>query len=319
MHFEPSFDPSYEGKTPVRHRDHVIARMADRQHGVVARQQLLEAGLGPGAIERRLWRGSLHLVHRGVYAVGRPGLGGRGRWMAAVLAGGPGAVLSHRSAGQLWGLLTRDGGPIEITRPSGYRTRRPGISAHESALAVDEIEIAEGIRVTSPSRTLFDLAGVLPKRRLERAVNEAEVRRLLDRVSLPELFERHPARRGTVILRNLLAERNPVGVTRNELEEAFMALIDAGGLPRPRLNAHLALSGRFFEIDCLWHERRLAVELDGRAVHGTQRAFESDRERDRTLLAEGWRTMRVTWRQLRDEPKAIESDLRRLLAFRAVI
>jgi very-short-patch-repair endonuclease len=238
--------------------------------------------------------------------------------MAAVLAAGPGTVLSHRSAGQLWGLLAIEGGPVEITRPGGPRTRHPGLSAHESELAADEVESADGIPVTAPSRTLFDLAGVLSKRRLERAMNEAEVRRLLGRVSLPELLERHPARRGAVNLRTLLAERNPIGVTRNEFEETFLALLDASDLPRPRLNADLALRGRFFEIDCLWREPRLAVELDGRAVHGSRRAFESDRERDRILLSEGWSTMRVTWRQLRDEPHAIASDLRGLLSGRAV-
>ncbi len=238
--------------------------------------------------------------------------------MAAVLAGGPGAVLSHRSAGVLWGLLAAGAWPVEITRPGGSRARRPGIVAHETRLAADEVGTELGIPVTSPFRTLFDLAGVLDKRQLERATNEADVRRLLDRVSLPQLLERHPGRRGVAKLRTLLAKRGPGGITRNDFEEAFVALLDADGLPRPRLNADLALRGRFVEVDCLWQAQRLAVELDSRAVHGTSRAFEADRERDRILLAEGWRPMRVTWHQLRDDPQAIVSDLRRLLEARAV-
>jgi very-short-patch-repair endonuclease len=239
--------------------------------------------------------------------------------MAAVLAGGPGAVLSHRTAGRLWALLATGSGPIEITRSGGPRARRPGIIAHETQLAADEIVFEAGIPVTSPYRTLFDLAGVLSERQLERAMNETDVRRLLDRISLPGLVDRYPGRRGVAKLRVLLAERSPVGITRNEFEEAFVALVDTHGLSRPRLNADLQLRGRFYEVDCLWDRERVVVELDGRAVHGTRRAFEADRERDRILLVEGWRPMRVTWRQLREEPEAVVSDLRRLLAGRAVV
>jgi very-short-patch-repair endonuclease len=189
---------------------------------------------------------------------------------------------------------------------------------HETELAPDEIACEDGIPVTSPFRTVFDLAAVLSIRQLEQAMNEAEVRQLLDRVSLPQLIDRYPGRRGVAKLRTVLAEPAPGGVTRNDFEEAFVALVDATGLPRPRLNADVALRGRFIELDCLWSAQRLFVELDGRAVHGTQRAFEADRERDRILLAEGWRGIRVTWRQLRHEPDAVASDLRRMLVARAV-
>jgi very-short-patch-repair endonuclease len=233
--------------------------------------------------------------------------------MAAVLAGGRDTVLSHRSAGRLWGLLPADAGLVEITRPGGPRTRRSGIVGHESRLVDDEIARELGIPVTSPFRTVFDLSALLSKRQLERAINEANVRGLVDRVSLPQLLERHPGHRGAVNLRALLDASDPGGVTRNDFEEAFVALIDAHDLPRPRLNANLEVRGRFYEVDCLWRQQMLAVELDGRAVHGTQRAFETDRERDRILLAEGWRPTRVTWRQLRGEPESVVSDLRRLL------
>jgi restriction endonuclease-like protein len=167
--------------------------------------------------------------------------------------------------------------------------------------------------VTSVFRTIFDFAGVLGRRQLERALNEAEVRGLTDKVSLPQLLERHPRARGAMTLRQLLAEKASGGVTNRELKERFVAFLDARGFPRPALNAPLALRGRFFRIDCLWREARLAVELDGRAVHGTAAAFEADRERDRILQAEGWRTARVTWRQLHADPEAIAADLRSLL------
>lgn len=293
--------------------DRVIAELAGRQHGIVGRHQLLAAGVGRRAIGTRLERGSLHLVHRGVYAAGHAALRTEGRWMAAVLACGPEAALSHRSAAGLWRLLPRAPVPPEVTRPTKFRGR-PGLLVHCCRLPSDEVTRVDGIPVTSVSRTLLDLAAVVPRRQLERALNEAEVRRLTGRLSLPDLLERYPGRRGTAVLRALLRDADAgLGITRSKLEERFLALIDAHGLPRPRLNATLSVRGRFFEVDCLWAERGLVVELDGRAVHGTPQAFEADRERDRLLLSEGWRGVRVTWRQMRDDAPAVVADLRRLL------
>jgi very-short-patch-repair endonuclease len=149
--------------------------------------------------------------------------------------------------------------------------------------------------------------------RSERAFHETEVRRLTSRVSLRQLLSRHPGRRGATTVRSILASREPVGITQNEFEELFVAFLDEHGLLRPRLNATLSIRGRFLRPDCMWQEQRLLVELDGRDVHGTNQAFEGDRQRDRVLLAEGWRSTRVTWRQLRDEPTAIAADLREML------
>lgn len=293
--------------------DRVIGGLAGRQHGVVCRRQLLAAGLSRHSIDGRIARGALHVVYTGSYLVGHRAVRVEARWMAAVLACGVGAVLSHRSSGQLWGLLPRSPHLPEVTRPSSNRTQ-DGILVHRSALPPDEVTEVDGIPVTSPFRTVFDLAATLPRQReLERAINEAEVRQLRDRVSLPMLLERYPRRRGAKWVRELLAVREPGGITRNDFEEDFVAFLDAHDLPRPRLNATLALRGRFFEPDCIWDEQRLIVELDGRDVHGTHEAFESDRQRDRILLAEGWRWARVTWRQLRDEPEAIAADLRAAL------
>jgi hypothetical protein len=316
MSDETCFDHEIRGKYRSRRAtvsDRDVAELARRQHGVVSRQQLLAIGLGRRAIEERLARGRLHPIHRGVYAVGHLALTTEGRWMAAVLACGPGAVLSHRTAGQLWGLVPRSGAAPEVTRPRKF-SGRPGIRAHHARLAADEVEIVAGIPVTSVHRTIFDLAGMQSRRRVERAMREAEVRGLTDRLSIPDLLERHPRARGNATIRELMAAKDPSGVTRSDFEERFVAFLDDHGFPRPALNAPLAMRGRFFEIDYLWRDQRLAVELDGRAAHGTAKAFESDRERDRILQAEGWRTARITWRQLRDAPRAVAADLRRLLA-----
>lgn len=137
---------------------------------------------------------------------------------------------------------------------------------------------------------------------------------LTDRLSIPDLLARYPRRRGTAALRELLQEDvSAGGVTRNDFEEAFVPLLDSHGLPRPRFNADVAVGGRFFSVDCLWREERLIVELDGRATHGTRQAFESDRERDRLLMVDRWRVMRVTWRQLHYDGARIAADLRTAL------
>jgi hypothetical protein len=233
--------------------------------------------------------------------------------MAAILACGPGAVLSHRSAGRLWRLVPGSNGSIEITREKGWRAPT-GVHVHRACVPADERTVVDQVPVTSVSRTLLDLAAVLSKRQLERAMNEAEVLRLTDRLSLPDLLDRYPRRRGTAILRALLRDGAANrGVTVKELEEWFVAFIDRHSLPQPCRNADIAIRGRFFRADCLWPEQRVIVELDGRAVHGTREAFEKDRERDRILLAEGWRVTRVTWRQLHDDEGRVAADLRRLL------
>ena len=294
--------------------DRTIADLAERQHGVVARRQLLSLGMSSKAIEVRLRRGSLHRVHRGVYKVGYRRISRRGRWLAAVLACGPPAVLSHGSAGCLHGFLTPGFDRLEVTMPAGPRARRPGIVCHGYDLAPDEFAELDGIPVTSLFRTLLDLAGALERRQLERAWKEVEVRRLTDTVPLAVLLDRHPTKPGAGALRRLAFRAEPVALTRSELEERFLRLLRSGGLPLPRFNASVHLRGRFFELDCLWEPQRLVAELDGGAVHGTDRAFESDRRRDRTLLAEGYRTIRVTWAQLHDEPAQVVADLRSALA-----
>jgi len=234
--------------------------------------------------------------------------------MAAVLACGPGAVLSHRAAGCLWGVLPPSFNRPEVTVPPGRRSRRSGITCHEAELATDEVTEIDGIPVTSIFRTLFDLAGDLRARDLERAWKETSIKRLTDRVPVAVLLDRHPGKRGSTALRKLSTSTKPIPVTRNKFEERFLTVLDANDLLRPRFNADLYVRGQFFKPDCLWERERLIAELDGGEVHNTDHAFQSDRKRDRILLAEGYRTTRVTWDQLRDEPAEVVSDLRSALA-----
>ncbi|MEX2194676.1 MAG: type IV toxin-antitoxin system AbiEi family antitoxin domain-containing protein [Thermoleophilaceae bacterium] len=302
------------GECRPRHVDLLLADLALRQHGVVARWQLLERGVSARAIERRLDSGHLHRVHQGVYAVGHRMLTQRSRWMAAVLAGGRGAVLSHRSAAALWGILADGRRTIEVT-VSRDRRPRARIQVHVSVVPPDERTVVDGIPVTTVPRTLFDLAAVVTRRQVERAWHEADVARLWDALSLPDLLARYPRRRGSATVRAVLDTRlADVPVTRNEFEERFVLFVAETALTQPEMNAIITVAGRTFEIDALWRAERLAVELDSYGVHGTRGKFESDRERDRILQVAGLRTARVTWRQLTGAPAALERDLRALLA-----
>lgn len=224
--------------------------------------------------------------------------------MAATLA--TGGVLSHRSAAAHRQLLPYDG-PIEVTVP-GRRRARAGFTVHSSSIPPDEQTVLDGIPVTTTPRTLLDLAAVLSARRLKRAVNEAEVLRLTDALSVPDLLRRYPGRRGTAALRAI--ELHGGGeVTRSELERRFLALIEQFGLPRPSMNA--TRSG--YELDATYPRARLVVELDGRNVHMTRQTFDEDRERDRTLAVQGWRVIRLTDHHLTTQPRAIAEDLGALL------
>jgi hypothetical protein len=274
-----------DGQRHKRCWDRAVAELAGGQHGVVSRVQLGEMGLGRGAVDLRVARGRLHAVHRGVYAVGHSVLTDEGRYMAAVLAGGPGAVLSHSAAAAHWGMRPSSTALIEVTVGRQLRAR-PGLRFHHSHLPTDEVTTYAGIPVTTVPRTLFDLAAVVDPPQLRRAVNEAEVRRLWDPLSLADLLDRHPRRPGAGAIRAMVAAPD-AGITRSMLEERFLAFLDASGLPPPATNAPLQLGHRFVEADCAWREQRLIVELDGYATHGTRASFEDDRGRDRALTAAG--------------------------------
>jgi very-short-patch-repair endonuclease len=286
--------------------DRRLAELAARQHGVVQRTQLHELGLGDGAIEGRASLGRLHRVHRGVFSVGHPLLTREGRFMAAVLARGPGSVLSHLSAAVLWGILRDEGPQAHVTVPTrDGRKRRRGIVVHKAALGEEEVTRVNRIPLTRPGRTLVDLADVVPRRTLERALDEAEYLRL----DCSRLGPRN-GRTGSGLLARVLDEhRAGTTRTRSELEERFLALCDRYGIPRPRVN--FQIDG--YECDFVWHEQRLIVETDGGAAHGTRRALERDPVRDADLTVAGWRVVRVTWMRLSSEPEAVADQLEQLL------
>jgi predicted transcriptional regulator of viral defense system len=308
---EPALGPrERERAEPGRGWDASIAELAERQHGVVSRRQLLELGLGRQAIARRREAKRLHDVHRGVYAVGYRRLTRLGGWMAAVLACGPGALLSHRPAGVLLGMLDSCPDRVEVTAPRRL-AGRDGIRARQASVALDEQTVVAGIPVTTPARTLLDLAAVLDPHRLARALERAEALRLTSETSLHALLERHAGRPGAACLRRMLAELVPQH-TRSELERRFLTFVEKAGLPRPRTNVWLQLGEDWIEVDAVWSDRRLVVELDSRAHHLTREAFERDRERDRRLQAAGWRVARLTDRALR--APGTSDELRALLS-----
>ena len=303
------------GEGDIGGPDAAIARLAGHQHGVVARRQLRVIGLGDDAIDHRLRHGRLHPVHRGVFAVGHTVLTRHAVFMAAVLVA-DGAVLCRWSAAALGGMTTTGPRDVDITVPRTLRAR-PDVAVHRAELPADERTTHHGIPVTTPARTLFDLAALLPPHRLERAATEAEIRRLGSPTTLAVLLERYPRRAGNRAIRELLATR-AIGrnVTRQDLELRFLGFLDEAGLPRPQVNATVDLPGKPREVDGLWADRRLVVELDGFATHGTRAAFEDDRARDRALQAAGYRVVRITWRQLHEDRATVAAQLRSLLAGR---
>jgi len=233
-------DLDYRGKGDARGRDAAIARLAGRQHGVVSRGQLAALGLGRPAIDYRVMHGRLHTVHRGVYAVGHRALTRQGAFMAAVLVA-DGGVLSHRSAAALLGIRPADRNVVDIT-VLRHLKHRPRVVIHRAQLPADEITTRAGIPVTTPTRTLLDLASLISPQELERAATEAEIHRLGSPTSLDTLVARYPRREGTAAIRALLRDRR-IGqnVTKKDLELRFLAFLDANRLPRPRINARIDL------------------------------------------------------------------------------
>jgi very-short-patch-repair endonuclease/predicted transcriptional regulator of viral defense system len=310
MRTEVAVDALIGPQQQPRSLDQVLAELAERQHGVIARKQLLRIGFTPKAITVRLRTGRLHPIHRGVYAVGHKRISLDGRRMAAVLACGDGAAMSHRDGAATHGMRQCNRRVFEVTVPRKQRAR-PGIQLHCALLPADEVTTVRGIPVTTVPRTLLDLAAVCPRREVEKAMKEAEVARLWDRLSLPRLTARYPHHRGAATIRAIL-ESLAAGdeITKEEIVSLFLRLIDGANIPRPALNQWVGKH----ECDCVWPRQRVMVELDGYAVHGTRSNFETDRERDRFLHARGWLVIRVTWRQLRDDPEGVVRDLRAVLA-----
>lgn len=292
---QPATAEQYEiaGHLGEEHPDRVIGALAAEQHGVVARRQLLNAGLTPSMLQVRLERGRLLVLHRGVYAVGHQRLRREGHWLAAVLAAGPGALLSHREAAALHGLRPAERSTTDVTVAA--RRRVPGVRVHRvERLDPDDGTNVGRIPVTTVARTLVDLACVVPLGALGKAVEEAERSNRLDVRAIEAVLKRTRTRngRGHERMRQVLAAavRTGTTMTRSVLEDRFLALLDAHGWPRPSANAW----AERMEIDAVWPAARLAVELDGWDTHKTRDAFQRDRTRSNDLQAAGWTILRFT-------------------------
>jgi very-short-patch-repair endonuclease len=272
-------------------------------------------GVSRRAVAARLRSGRLHRVHAGVYLVGHQTISRHGRWMAAVLASGPGAVLSHWSAAALWVIRPNSRTVIDVTDPVKSRTW-DGIRRHHKALPFDEITVKEGIPVTTVPRTIFDLAATEPLDVVKALLREAEFRELHDRLSLRDLVERYPGRRGIRRVKAALEalKDEPVDERKSRLEDRFDPFLRCHSLRRPHFNHWILVGDKRFQVDCLWPDQRQIVELDGWEGHKTRTAFREDRARDRKLRVAGYGVTRLTWNQLDDEAETIAADLRALLS-----
>jgi hypothetical protein len=303
------------GELDTRERDRQVAELARRQRGMVTRVQLIMLGLSHRVIDDWIARGRLHVIHRGVYVLGHRALAPGGAWMAAVLASGADAVLSHRSAAAHWELRRSAAGRVDVTVPGrSGRLGQRGIVLHRSStLSTTEVTRHAGIPVTSVARTLVDLAEVVAPRALERAVEQAEIVRRLDAHTLEAVIAAHPRRPGCVRMRRVLdAYAVGTALTRSELEELVLSICARAGLPRPEVNRRVA----GLEVDFLWREQRLVAEADSRRYHATRLAFERDRERDAWLLLHGLRVVRLTERRLTSDPRGVADLLAALLGTR---
>jgi hypothetical protein len=296
----------------------VIADLATAQHAVIGVAQLVDAGLSARGVRKRADAFRLHRIHSGVYSlVPRELLSREGHWMAAVLACGRGAVVSHRTAAALLGVRPSYRAKIDITIPGRSRRERRGIDIHRSTtLSPADVTKVKNIPCTSVARTMLDLAAVVTRRPVERALDQWDAMGEFDLSALTELLERAPTHRGVPLLRSVLNEHY-VGstLTESRLEEAFLALCRRLGLPQP-------LVGRWIDLgdgepmirgDFVWPEQRVIVETDGRDVHGTRQARERDPRRDQRALVAGWRPLRTTGRQVMRRPRELAPTLVRLV------
>jgi predicted transcriptional regulator of viral defense system len=296
---------------PVRATE-TVNELASRQHGVVTRAQLRAAGVAGDVIDRLLKAKQLRRAHRGVYLVG-PVLAPRAPEMAAVLACGGAGVLSHWSALALRQLQPVVNGavPVEVSAIRGNRSGHRGVRVHRvRALRADEVTKLDGIPVTTVARTLYDLAGKAAPRELERALADALSRGLTSLAELRRVLERHAGQPGTRRLRALVEADVEPALTRSEAEARFVDLMRTAGLPLPAVNTSIA----GYRVDFFWRAERFVVEVDGFAFHSSSTKFESDRRRDAELAAAGLRVVRVTWRQLTEEPVAVAAIVAQALA-----
>jgi very-short-patch-repair endonuclease len=303
---ERHFDPGMRGQN-APHPDETLARLAAAQHGVVSRRQLLAAGTSSSMVDRRVDSDHFVPLHRGVYAVGHAHLTGYGHWMAAVLAAGTGAVLSHRDAAALHGLRPPGNHRrTHVTTPARARST-PKLQLHRTIVLDRRRDVATvaGIPTTSVARTLVDLAGVVPREHLAKALEEAERQRTLDVSAIKDALRRTSGRHGrghaaiAAALERLAT--TAVQLTRSPLEDALLHLLDAHGLPGPVTNMWIG----DMEVDACWPDRGVIAELDGWCAHSTRDAFVRDRTRGNELQTEGWIVLRFTHGQVARQPHAV--------------
>lgn len=275
-----------------------IRVLAEGQHGVVAWRQLISLGLTEGLIKARIRGGQLVLLHRGVFAVGHQRIGIRGEWLAAVLACGPGAVLSHASAAQLWD-MRGSRGPIEVTRRSGHR-RPHGVRLHQTrSLPPEHITVEAGIPVTTPERTALDMAARLDFRQMERFLVAGDRAKRIRWPELHRVIEEGVGRKGRGMLRRVSLQVSPGAVdTRSNPEIDFLALCREANLPEPEVNVFV--EGKL--VDFFWSSERLVIEIDSYHYHGDRPAFERDHESTVALMAAGHKVLRTTEKMLEDDP-----------------
>ena len=300
------------------HLDRAISALAAGQHLVFSLEQLRAFGITAASVRARAATGRLHRQYRGVYSLVPPQLLTReGRWMAAVLACGAGAVLSHQSAAALHGLRPYGGVKIDVTVPTRSTRRQPGVRVHRSTtLTPADVTVVNNIPCTSVARTSLDLAEVIDRRQLERAFDEAEIIEVFGLRPLEDQLRRNPTRPGARVVRAVLDEHY-IGTTatRSELEERFLRLVREAGLPQPEVNAWVVLpdGGPAIRGDFVWREERIIVETDGHKTHGTRQSFENDRRRDQRASAARWRPVRTTWRQLERAPGEVVETVAALM------
>jgi very-short-patch-repair endonuclease len=281
-----------------------VWQLAERQHGVISRRQLLELGYSSWAIKHRVQKGRLHPIRRGVYAVGRPQLSRDGVWMAALLACGPGAALSHRSAAALWEIRPYRGARVDVLVPRGAYRRQLGVVVHSRAGLEAETTTRRGIPVTNPACTIVDIAPGLTRNQLEAAINEADKRDLVDPEALRAALDGMPRRPGGGVVRKVLDSETFV-FTDTDLERWFLPIARRAGLPNPgtqeRVNA--------FQVDFHWPDLGLVVETDGLRYHRTASQQTKDRIRDQVHTAAGLTPLRFTHAQIRFDPGHVEATL----------
>ena len=270
------------------------------------------------AAQARAAIGDLHRIHQGVYSlVPRALLTREGHWLAAVLAAGPGAVLSHRSAAALHEIRASSASRIEVTIPGRSVRTRPGIQIHRSTTLTEaDITVVSNIPTTTVARALLDLADVIPRRPCERAFDQAEILELLDLSAINDQLERNSSRLAAKLTRALLNEHY-IGSTPtwSELEEAFLAMCLVDDLPQPEVNQWITLpdGGPAIRADFLFRDQRIVVETDSHKFHKTAQAFERDRDRDQRLTVYGWRPFRTTWRQVMHRADVVGARLRAMI------